>query len=87
MYANSLNYVKQTSIVLLVLEWVKAAYLVAITAWYFSSHTIRDNDFFPALIIALSFSVVLGIIHIILINSTKSLSKNMIIAKELHHLV
>ena len=87
MYINALHFVRSSSIISLVLEWAKACYLIAIVAWYFSSNDIRNNDFFAGLVTAASLSVVVGFVFLILINMTKNLSKNLIIAKELDHLV
>jgi hypothetical protein len=65
----------------LTLEWLKALYVTFLTFYYFNEHSVSHNKLFIIFMIAITFSIIIGIVQLLLLRITKDLSKNMIIAR------
>lgn len=87
MYVNALKRMKKSAFILTTLQLLKAIYLAAVVITMSRTYPIQDNSFFPPLTTAAGLSLIMVMIYIILIGTTKNLAKNLMLAKDLDHIV
>jgi hypothetical protein len=75
------------TIIAIIREWLKAIYVAFLTYFYFNDQSVSNNKLFIIFMLAIIFSIAIGIAEFVLLNTTKNLYKNMIIAREMQHVI
>lgn len=87
MYFNSLHHIKTSSYTYLCFQIAKIIFLSGIIIGYVQIYPLPDNKFFPPLVSAAALSVIMIFVILSIVSNTRSIAKNLIIAKELDHIV